>query len=500
MKTYGILKKITASLLGASLLISMLASCGSSPDNNSVGSPATTVETSAAANAETSAQRLYADVPSDAFYDGYKFTLLLSGNWDFDDFTADELDGEPINDAIYQRNSIIEEKYGVEIAVNIMTEQGSKGSDAFKNSVMAGDNAFDAAMMGSYEVSALAYNDYLIDLNKIPYLDLTKPWWDQKANADLSMKGIMYYTTGSITTLLNDCTYCILFNKTLINNYGMDNPYELVYSGGWTLDKFASMTMQVSEDIDGSGTFDSNDKYGAIIWDDSMLGMVSAIGEKVCSIKPDGEIELTLYNDRVVSILDRYLTLVLDKQHCIRVDPGNDISIPMFSSDRALFYTRYLRAVSWFRDMTTDFGVLVYPKYDENQEDYYTNVHAYGSSFVCIPKSNNNTERTGILLEAIAAESLYLIQPAYYEITLVGKYTRDDESVAMLDMLISNRVYDVGLYYQVGTYNEQLMNLFRKGKNEFVSMYQKYENKALDTIDTINEAFSAAAGVGNAAS
>ena len=91
--------------------------------------------------------------------------------------------------------------------------------NAIKRSVSAADFAYDAAMMAGYDTCALTSTQFLQDLNAINYLDLSKPWWDQKANADLTIKGKMFYTTGDISTADNDATYAIMFNKQLVSDY-----------------------------------------------------------------------------------------------------------------------------------------------------------------------------------------------------------------------------------------------------------------------------------------
>ena len=81
---------------------------------------------------------------------------------------------------------------------------------------------------------------------------------------------------------------------------------------------------------------------------------------------------------------------------------------------------------------------------------------------------------------------------AYYEKTLVGKTTRDEESRAMLDIIFSSRVYDLGWYFQVGGYNESVMNLFRKDNNNFASMYKTASKIASKSLQKNNEAFQEA--------
>jgi len=48
------------------------------------------------------------------------------------------------------------------------------------------------------------------------------------------------------------------------------------------------------------------------------------------------------------------------------------------------------------------------------------------------------------MLEALQSESAKTVRPAYYDIALKTKYTRDDDSVEMLDLIFNTRVVDIG--------------------------------------------------------
>ena len=73
--------------------------------------------------------------------------------------------------------------------------------------------------------------------------------------------------------------------------------------------------------------------------------------------------------------------------------------------------------------METDFGIIPYPLYDENQEDYHTQV-ADCSTMFALPADCRDTSFAGAVLEAIAAESYRSVTPAYFEVALNEKYTR----------------------------------------------------------------------------
>lgn len=82
------------------------------------------------------------------------------------------------------------------------------------------------------------------------------------------------------------------------------------------------------------------------------------------------------------------------------------------------------------------------------------------------------------------------ITPAYYDVTLTGKYFRDEESRAMLDILYSTRTYDLGLLYQVGEYTQTFLDMVNNLKSDFISTHEKSESAALNQIDKINDTFS----------
>ncbi len=490
------MKKLITLLLLAAMLTSTFASCGESTTNadetTASGEVSNAVEET---EPETEyVETLDAEVKD---YEGRTINIVLAGNWSFDDFIAEEMTGEAINDAKYDVNSTVAELYNVEFAVNNQSGQASGGTGTgyklVDNMVMAGTGDYDIADIGCYDVSNLAYNGKILDLNEVQNIDLTKSWWDPKANEHLSIAGKMFYSTGDAGVLDNDCTYCILFNKQMITDFGMENPYELVKENRWVYDKFTEMANQAFIDMNGNGTTDKDDSIGIMMWQDSVIGMLHASGGKFATIAENGTIELTLNSERNFDVLTSWLTL---KTEPLVGFIGSGATIveddlnTMFNSNRALFYCRYVKAVSWFRDMETDFGVLPYPKWDESQQDFCNTMHAYGTSYFCLPITVTDPAMSGAILESLSYYGKQLITPAYYEKTLKGKYFRDEESSEMLDLIFASRFFDVGTYYQFGKYNENVITMMQQGNTDFASMYTKNLKVAEKTLQKVNEAFA----------
>ena len=93
---------------------------------------------------------------------------------------------------------------------------------------------------------------------------------------------------------------------------------------------------------------------------------------------------------------------------------------------------------------------IPFPKYEESDE-YIAPVGGYWDSWLMIPATNSDTDRTGTVLEALGYYSQQLVTPAFVETSVTTKALRDDDSAEMLDMVLKNRSFDTGVYFSWGT-------------------------------------------------
>ncbi|MBE6724862.1 MAG: hypothetical protein E7576_06645 [Ruminococcaceae bacterium] len=496
-------KKLTAILLAMLMLTPAFAGCSQSTENagadanaQSSGQTQSTPGSVDDAAEPEEPERLYADVPADSNFGGETFTILCSSNAEYgtvkDDFFAEEITGEAINDARFNRNASVGDQLNVKIEPYDADVGSGVGQSLITQDVKSGTGAYDLAFCCGYATSTLSTGNYLANIKNIPYINLAAPWWDQVANRDLQILDQLFYTTGDISTADNDATYCIMFNKGLITNYNLQNPYELVDGDQWTMDNFINMASQVHQDTNGNGQVDRDDLFGVMIWDDSMMGVVNCTGTKCCSVNDQGLLEMTLYNETTIDAVTKFLEFAIQKDVADayqRTNWDDTWLVTKFSANETLFLMQLIQIVPKMREMENDFGILPYFKYMESQDNYYTTIGSWHSVFMCVPNSGIDMNRTGIVTECLANEGLYGLTEAYYEKTLVGKTTRDAESAAMLDIIFANRVYDMGWYFQIGGYNEAVMNELRNYRNEFASMYKKAEKVANKTLEKTNNAF-----------
>ncbi len=494
------LKRISALMLAVLMLVSVCVACGKSEGNGETtttsaasgdvgGEDTTSGGEIATEPAETEEQR---DVTIENY--GRQFAIYQSGNWGYKDFLAEEVTGEPVNDAVYTMMSNVSEEFGITFTVvdeSAKTSTGGRGAGftAISNMHMSGSKDYDIASVGCYDVSTLAYTGYLADLAAVNNIDFSKSWWDQKAYEQLNLDGKMYYATGDAMTLDNDCTYCLLFNKSVVNENKLEDPYQLVKDNKWTYEKFIEMGQSMAADLNGDGKRDTNDAYAITVWQDAGIGMLHATGGAVGRVNGEGVIEMTLISERNLNILSTW-TQYVASENCYSVGgSSNEEAHRPFTTDNSLFYTRYVKAGTWFRDTDLDFGYLPYPKWDDQQEDYCNTMHAYGTAWLCIPSSCTDVEQSGAVLESLSYYGQQLLNPAYYEITLEGKTIRDEESAEMLDIIFASRFFDIGVYYRFGGYSDSLINAFYNGRDNYSSLFKATEKIAAKEVENVMASF-----------
>ena len=486
-------------ILSITLLVALIAaqvSCGSQS-----GSENETTVGGSTSSDETTTGKYDTGLP-DRNFGGRTFTFALRGTegdpyqWNGTDILADEENGEALNDAVYKRNQYMRDKYNVNIAGifcgNITGQTtGSDMSNFIGKSVMSGDSEFDAILTAAADSIGFAANDYLLDLATLENLDLSREWWDQNANRDLSFNGKVYITTGELTYIDNKATQILLFTKDMVDQYKLDDPYEVVRSGKWTVDKMIENSKKVTADINGDGNMDEKDRFGLSYWQDMSFNILASSGISFGKIE-NGEPELTFYSERTVDVWNKYIDFISSDSAFSRHDAASawDAMVDMLETNRVLYTWAVVSDAMKLRTSNADFGIIPMPKYDEDQDNYITNPHTYGHTMLTVPKTTANAEETGFILEAFNAKSMEIVTPAFYNVTLLGKTTRDDESAEMLDLIYATKTYDIGAFYSWGNLPSKVMEAWNNKDNNLASLYASAEAAAEADVELTKKIFS----------
>jgi len=463
-------KRLTA----IALLCAMSAFTVACGGGDTTAAPSDTTASGDTTAAETTAAETEAVIDPELpekDYEGYKFRFLAQEpqhKYAWWMVEAEEQNGEVLNDAIYERNKMVEEEFNVDLVFNYANPVDTAANTA----IIAGDDAFDVTVQYMQKVAPMAQNGYLVNLYDVPCLNLEQDWWDQAMVRDTTVLDQIYCITGDISTHMNIRQTGLVFNKGMCDSLGIDYPYEKVLDGTWTQEYFTKFCQGINTDLNGDGQMDYNDRWGFL----SETGLVTTLfitsGGRSVSVNKDGEMELALSDKESINRLTRALEISTDKSTTLwandyATEKGGWTHVSAwFAEGNALIRSGSLETVPRdYRVMEADFGILPFPKYNEAQEDYITQGYLLGFVFA-VPVTCTDTERDGIILEAMAAYSVNTVTKAFYDVCLQGKYIRDDESAAMLDIIFRDKVYDLGYLNNIGSFDSKLRSLESAGNTD----------------------------------
>ncbi|MBQ4575082.1 MAG: hypothetical protein IJA85_07745 [Clostridia bacterium] len=493
-------RKLTALLAALMAVSTLLASCSDAENGGSTETQSPTVTTAAETAAETEEPKILPDLPEIQF-GGADFRFYT---WDvndyrvWDDLYSEEEDGEPINDAVFKRNRTIEEKYQVGITekVDLYTDYVT----GVLKSVKAGDDDYEVIISMGHHCAPSLYSVACLNLYDLEYVDFTQPWWDQNAVESFTLGGYMPFTVSDMTILDKGVTGAVFFNKKLAEDYNVGNLYDLVYNNSWTMENMVEKAKIVSEDLNGDSIYDANDRYGILCGDEAVIFLFHGSGARFVSKDSDGLPIASFANERNFTVIKYYLETMIYDEVLRCQTPEAD----MFKNDKGLFTFGYLKTANGLRDMESDFGILPIPKYDAAQESYGHSVFTHGGNLISVPITSQHLDMVGVILEALSAESKYTVIPAFYQTVLKDKAARDEDSIAMLDIIIGSMVFDVGDYYAIGGLTDPFLRItgsvhsiapsYPTRTSDVASFYEKYGklfqkdiDKLIEKIEEMNE-------------
>ena len=478
-------KRIFLAFLTAASLLAFSACVDDSKEvNNNTGNVQNNQQTPGDVQDGEEEQIDYLSDLSTEKYDGYNFRMLLRKGMIADQYLEED-STDLVESATYKRNKYVEERYGITITA---TESSSTYETDALNSILAGDDAYDLIFAHSraaftYAVQGAAYN-----VNDIESIHLDKPWWSKDIKNSCNVNGYLYVLDGDITTQGLGNAMSMFFNKNLFDELGFDYPYELVKDGEWTFDEFAYLAKKGGKDLDGDGVITpENDRFGFVTpeWE-APINILYTGGQKIYDKNEEGKLELTLYSNKTVDIFADFFNL-LENEACFLQEtegPNKYNGTNPFTDGRAMIYTSTLSSAKGYRNMEDDFGIIPYPKFDE--EDEYATVINGHAHLIIIPITVSDVERTGAITEALCAYGSRDVIPAFYDVSLKTKYARDEESEDMMDLIKSSIVYDLG-YVSGSPLQSVGRDLAKATSHDFASFYASKESSALIQVEEFNE-------------
>ena len=494
-------KKLFSVLLAALMVSLCFTACG--------GDDETTTATNTPADTAVVDSYFVPDTKLDG-----EFTVLTNtddAEWTNNNFFVEEDSDDPVNSAIYRRQKLIEETFGIKFKVIEGVTRGSI-NDYVSTSVKSGTKDYDLVVNSINHMYTLAQSDCLTPIDEITHLDTSIDSWDQSMLAQTSIAGTNYFATGDITVVDNDATWVMMFNKNLAKSVGigegdLKSIYDLVKDNEWTLDKLLEYCKLFTyQDLDQSGTTTHLDQFPIATTIDFITGLYYGTNSRIIHKDAADIPYLKELDDTTVKLVNKVAEIytasnqyTFDCHDYMSINPAvHLLSQQMFEEDRALFYSEVMQCVTRLRDMDTDFGIIPVPKADQNQANYTTHSVSIVTMVAGVPKDISYDEerlaRSGMIMQALAVEGKNILTPAYYEASLIGKGTRDEESADMLPIIFANRVVDLGSIVDdsnITSISNSLVDAIKSNStNKLASLFARNKTKVNAALTDLVEKFT----------
>jgi len=492
------MKRKLSALLALLMLVPLAAACAS----DGSGQTDTTTADNAGTTTAVTEPELTSAVPKDVDLDGFEVTIFHSG----DDVLKpeEEMDsGDIVHSAILEMRTNLSEKLNIDLNIMPVMDQGFK--DKIQTDVLAGSTDYDLIIGYSYDIATYVTEGYYHNLLNLEYANYDADWWaGDWMNEAAVGDDARYMAVGDIVLSKIQQQSCVYFNKGVYADYFEDpnEMYTLVDEGEWVLDKFTSMSQDIYSDLNGNSEKDIDDRYAMILHTVNLTDHLAYdTGFRATRRDADGVPYLDVVNEKNVAFVEKLYDLFYNNNGTFVVSVSeaanaNNVVVPnKFSNNELLFALGWLTTSSKLRDMEGDFGIIPFPKYDEQQDNYIALCHDSTRAVVIpITVSDEDADKVSAVMEEMAFLGWRDVTPTYYEVALKVKYIRDsdDLSLRIIDTIANAATTDFAYIYNyaldgVGLIMRKLMG----DKNADIASYYASIEPAVQTkFNTLIEHFT----------
>ena len=220
-------KRILSALFAAAIALAVFAACSESAQSSADVTAPQTPSAETAETAEETAESggyISDDIP-DTDFGGDTLKILATSWYESGSYVgASELDGEVINDALYNQRMSIQERFNVNIS---LTQEGNIDEVCANvhRMALAGDNSYDIAYNHDLRTVTGAMRGDFLDIRSIDTIDFSKPWFHGTTDL-LTVGGKLFFDSNQFALSGEYMNIVLAINKDFANNHGIAIPYD----------------------------------------------------------------------------------------------------------------------------------------------------------------------------------------------------------------------------------------------------------------------------------
>lgn len=488
------LKRKLSLALSLLMLLTSFASCASGnsdketknePPSRETGSDSSDGADSSdsASQSASETEETIDDGLEDVDFGGYDFRIL-SVYWNTDEgahyMIYEDVTGNPVNDELNKAKNYVENRFKVKLSIVSGGDPGQT-KDAASKAIKSGENSFDITMGHDHSTFELALNGLFIDMKTVEQFDFSKPWWPDGTVENLSIANRLYCASNYISYTGLHWTRAVMINKDLAADLNKEVPYDMVREGKWTLDEMILMVGGVSEDLDGNGKIDQNDRVGFTTGTQTSYCLQESMGINPYPKDENGMSYLNLDVDRIDTFISKWRELARSRDYYYSTGAGFGEDV-FNNANTLLVFGQIGDAYDIYRNVDMRYGFLPSPKFDELQENY---INCCTDLPWAIPKTARGEQLTviGTVCEALSAYNYKNVLPVYFDVAMKSRTADSPDDAEMLQLIADTRTISFAHAYSLKF--SGILNDVGTGSQEVASYIKSNEKMAQKTLDKL---------------
>lgn len=402
-------------------------------------------------------------------------------------------EGNRVNDAVLERNVLVEELLGVKLEFT-QTDIGIDGVSAdIRRLTQSGFDDYDLVINTIYAFSELLIEgNFRNILDEECVFDFERNYWYKDYMDDLRlMDGYQYVLAGDYFIDILRSAHLLLVNKDLYQNYynrSANELYDLVSNYEWTFDKLNSICTGLYADLNTNNEVDDGDQFGfmtASYWGGAIPFMISG-NPTYISRDEDGIPTVTIQEGERANQLAAEMSKIFNNDSAnIGLSEVKDLLLSYTQNECLVLGYQRLGSLenAILRSMEGDSAVLPYPMLFASDKKYTTSTH--DTTYMgAILTTSTDMEFISTVTEVLCRETSKVLMPSYYKESLQVQCVDDEKAAAMLDIIHDNFGQSFVLAYNHAL-GDQILQSFTtaiQDKREFSAVFASAARRINKTL------------------
>ncbi len=406
-------------------------------------------------------------LPADLNFDAAEIRIVYP-EVRVEDIFVEEAGGDVVDSAVQRAQITVEDRLNVTYNVTALPSERDAYSQAILQTYLTNQDIYDiVGDMIAYAAGIVTSGPYA-DLKSIPYLDFSKPYWNQSMVKGFDVDGHLYFCSGDAgVSFLRYITCMMCDYKVAANNQiDIEELQQLVIDGKWTAERMKEYATGIFNGADPTNVNRETDTVGLMVPErDHATPLAAGMGLYMFAQNSDGELEVTYGNAHAVDVIQWLVHLFNDNVDFVgtfTVATTDSLTVDrgLIAQERALFATLMLNETStYYEEIAADYTVLPMPKWSE--EDEYSTFSRAIHITNAIMRTCSETELAGAVLECMASVGYTQVTPAFFEESMKVKYSDAiPASRQIFDIIRDSVTFDWGFYCMFGFANSSQLYVY----------------------------------------